>query len=931
MSLALVVLAVIVYVGLQQTSPLRPGSKIVAQEHVSQDRKSAKANSESVATPTPSIETSTLPASDEVVTQEDEPAQDELETTVKPAASDDRLSTETLSIFTEDRNVTEAIELVSPNTPKPQIGDRAACYLWHNLSKRPGEPVEGQECWSLKASADDWFGLGVYLGTPRDLSAYETGFLNFHIKTTSPSPFKVGVESVSSGESWVPLTNEKAEFGFARDGNWHKVRVPMSKFNTADFEKIQQPFIFAGQPFTSEVEFSIDDVWWEAGNEPAETPLQKGLSVTRAPSQSKEFQSADSGESDSPELPLPPDMPAANSVVQKPAANPVAQNPAATVQSPVGDRPKSSVALIATDPKLKSWLKTIPSAEIREYVTASIDLLLQDEKKSRQIIAVGKFDIPKETITLWHGVPAGGILMHQEKRLDVRFNRFNYNYQTATYNRSARGTARVTGSHWPWFVTTLEPGDEAQVQALTLQHQRATIKVPVTNTRFSVVLPTIKLQPLGKKDSITLTATVSDADQLIPASIELGLPGFTGERYTLSRSTPNGKIELPVPHAVFDFGDNALSLRFINAFHETAARQLKATDLAEDKADLGNFMLKPRQSNMGSVVFTNTNLLSEGASLRLHCDLSRVYANVNPSETFYVARSGNSLNASFSPMTHFIDLGTDFQPKLAKRPVESWLNIDDLLPGSRFTATPGHTYLVKCREPQQPTDPRWGLVRFEPATNAFDNFVLTGESFGKGFRQLAHRLGRYRTTGLRVWDPSGVPTLFITSALDDDDAKVLTNLVGKVSLTLSGESNLSVKGLNQISRSPAVTTMQFANWNIRGEHLQALEQSRLTSLKFDTCQMLSNFPVLRFQTLNGVDAENCTVDGRFVAAFAGCHALSNVSFDNCVGLRGQEAFFQNLPGNLTQLRLEDCQINPQLKSAFLRQRGTGLYVHIQDQ
>ena len=168
-----------------------------------------------------------------------------------------------LGVFTEKRKVQKSIEFANASTQQNDLGARAAMYLWNNLTETRGEPAEGEECWSLKAAAGEWFGFGVYLGETRDLSAYESGKLHFRIKSKSTAAMKVGVESSFGGESWVPLGDENAEFGFARDGEWHAVQIPMSKFDATDFEEIQQLFMLAADPFTATSELSIDDVWWE--------------------------------------------------------------------------------------------------------------------------------------------------------------------------------------------------------------------------------------------------------------------------------------------------------------------------------------------------------------------------------------------------------------------------------------------------------------------------------------------------------------------------------------------------------------------------------------------------------------------------------------------------------------------------------------------
>ncbi|MHC4282607.1 MAG: hypothetical protein ACYSWZ_06520 [Planctomycetota bacterium] len=61
------------------------------------------------------------------------------------------------------------------------------------------------------------------------------------------------------------MLDEKAEFGFARDGKWHKVSIPLNRFTNIDFHTVHQMFMFAGDPPSSALNVSIDNVWWQPG------------------------------------------------------------------------------------------------------------------------------------------------------------------------------------------------------------------------------------------------------------------------------------------------------------------------------------------------------------------------------------------------------------------------------------------------------------------------------------------------------------------------------------------------------------------------------------------------------------------------------------------------------------------------------------------
>jgi hypothetical protein len=137
---------------------------------------------------------------------------------------------------------------------------------------KPPTPSEGSKCWSFDIVAGNWFGMGVFLPNHRNMKNYSDGYLHFDIKTTSTAAMRIGIKSSRGGESFLPLPDEKAEFGFARDGKWHKVSIPLNRFTNIDFHTVHQMFMFAGDPPSSALNLSIDNVWWQPG---AARPMPK--------------------------------------------------------------------------------------------------------------------------------------------------------------------------------------------------------------------------------------------------------------------------------------------------------------------------------------------------------------------------------------------------------------------------------------------------------------------------------------------------------------------------------------------------------------------------------------------------------------------------------------------------------------------------------
>jgi beta-glucanase (GH16 family) len=167
-------------------------------------------------------------------------------------------------VYTETTPVKKSLTYEDGSDPEFAYGNAAALYPWNNMDEaKPTKPSEGSECWSYDIAAGNWFGMGVIVPNFRNMKNYSDGFLHFDIKTTSTTAMKVGIKSSRGGESFLPLGDETAEFGFARDGKWHTIRIPLNRYANIDFHTVHQMFMIAGDPPSAALNLSLDNVWWE--------------------------------------------------------------------------------------------------------------------------------------------------------------------------------------------------------------------------------------------------------------------------------------------------------------------------------------------------------------------------------------------------------------------------------------------------------------------------------------------------------------------------------------------------------------------------------------------------------------------------------------------------------------------------------------------
>lgn len=156
-------------------------------------------------------------------------------------------------VYTENTPISDALT----------FGTNADLYIWNNLTPISTAPYEGSEALAFRASAGQWFGLGIS-NEYKNMSNFYEGELRFHMKTTTPELFKIGI-STGHGDSWIDFVNGGEQYGLVRDGNWHEVAIPFSAFHNLDLYSVKQMFMLTGGPYGSDAEIFIDNIYYSGG------------------------------------------------------------------------------------------------------------------------------------------------------------------------------------------------------------------------------------------------------------------------------------------------------------------------------------------------------------------------------------------------------------------------------------------------------------------------------------------------------------------------------------------------------------------------------------------------------------------------------------------------------------------------------------------
>ncbi|MFD1217602.1 glycoside hydrolase family 16 protein [Microbulbifer celer] len=165
-------------------------------------------------------------------------------------------------IYTETEANTSAGALVE--------GNNSDLFVWEGtLSLSHGNPLEGNSALNLASNGLGWFGMGFAAREGFDLSAFdnEEAALHFSMRTTDQTEFRIGMKSGNVqdiGQTWATFAPGNDPYGFARDGQWHDVVIPLSDL-AADLEITDVRQLFQVLGFGEVVDLSIDNVYLSGG------------------------------------------------------------------------------------------------------------------------------------------------------------------------------------------------------------------------------------------------------------------------------------------------------------------------------------------------------------------------------------------------------------------------------------------------------------------------------------------------------------------------------------------------------------------------------------------------------------------------------------------------------------------------------------------
>jgi hypothetical protein len=126
-------------------------------------------------------------------------------------------------------------------TELPEINPGVSSVVAVSMNEFFGEKTslayEGVEAYVFAASGNsDWAMGGLQVGSSGevDFSPFAEGFYNFTIKSECQADILIRVRCKDGGNAVFTFTAEGEEYGFARDGKWNMVSIPVADIAARD-------------------------------------------------------------------------------------------------------------------------------------------------------------------------------------------------------------------------------------------------------------------------------------------------------------------------------------------------------------------------------------------------------------------------------------------------------------------------------------------------------------------------------------------------------------------------------------------------------------------------------------------------------------------------------------------------------------------------
>ncbi len=166
-------------------------------------------------------------------------------------------------IYTENTNVTERFVI---NDETGHI------YIWSGTLTEitTSTPYDGVDHLAFTSGNAGWYGFGIFSDEALDLRHFANGTLSLSLKTSSTEDFWIAIAGAAGTEGRITC-NSTSGFNIARDGEWHRLIIPMTTLTNLglDLQACGNIFELGGGSIS---DIAIDDIILTVGATQPENP-----------------------------------------------------------------------------------------------------------------------------------------------------------------------------------------------------------------------------------------------------------------------------------------------------------------------------------------------------------------------------------------------------------------------------------------------------------------------------------------------------------------------------------------------------------------------------------------------------------------------------------------------------------------------------------
>ena len=120
--------------------------------------------------------------------------------------------------------------------------------------------IEGKTATRVTHTGMSWWGLGVHWMAARDLTAWTHLHVGLKSADATFAMVQIGMNNAN------PVFVDAAHYGYAADGQWHTLVIPLADFVAAglDATQVAAPFVLSGGAGAGGERLQVDDLFFTA-------------------------------------------------------------------------------------------------------------------------------------------------------------------------------------------------------------------------------------------------------------------------------------------------------------------------------------------------------------------------------------------------------------------------------------------------------------------------------------------------------------------------------------------------------------------------------------------------------------------------------------------------------------------------------------------